>query len=190
MCSEFYAPATLPSGKDNTASIEKEGWCSWIRASWYNSYRKIQQDATVYHNFIIPYLNEAQHVLGDTPPIIRSLKLHKRTLPDSVQQPLVRQPSTYAKPEAACAVLGSWWWAACRPNHVELKFKIWNNKIVIHCCILLHFSVRSVLWWPDLRTPSQSHSLTSTHWARTATRTAGQQERHTDNFSALPFLES
>jgi len=43
-----------------------------------NSYRKIQQDATVYQNFIIPYLNEAQHVSGDTPPIIRSLKLHKQ----------------------------------------------------------------------------------------------------------------
>jgi hypothetical protein len=26
--------------------------------------------------FIIPYLSEAQHVSGDTPPIIRSLKLH------------------------------------------------------------------------------------------------------------------
>jgi hypothetical protein len=25
---------------------------------------------------VIPYLYEAQHVLGDTPPIIRSLKLH------------------------------------------------------------------------------------------------------------------
>jgi hypothetical protein len=69
-------------------------------------------------------LNEAQHVSGDTPPIIRSLKLHKQPLvlltwkvvgravvgrcqvvymlPDNI-----RQPSTYAKPEAACAVLGS-----------------------------------------------------------------------------------
>jgi hypothetical protein len=37
---------------------------------------KIQQDATACQNFIIPYLNEAQHVSGDTPPIIRSLKLH------------------------------------------------------------------------------------------------------------------
>ena len=27
-------------------------------------------------NFIIPYLYEAQHVSGDTPPIIRSQKLH------------------------------------------------------------------------------------------------------------------
>ena len=41
---------------------------------------KIQQDATIYQNFIIPYLCEAQHVLGDTPPIIRSLKLHWQPL--------------------------------------------------------------------------------------------------------------
>jgi hypothetical protein len=34
----------------------------------------------MYQNFIIPYLYEAQHVLGDTPPIIRSLKLHKQLL--------------------------------------------------------------------------------------------------------------
>jgi hypothetical protein len=42
--------------------------------------KKIQQDTTVYQNFIIPYLNEAQHVSGDTPPIIRSLELHKQPL--------------------------------------------------------------------------------------------------------------
>jgi hypothetical protein len=41
---------------------------------------KIQQDATVYQNFIIPYLYEAQHVLGYTPPIIRSLKVHWQPL--------------------------------------------------------------------------------------------------------------
>jgi hypothetical protein len=42
--------------------------------------KKIQQDATMYQNFIIPYLYEAQHVLGDTPHIIRSLKLHWQPL--------------------------------------------------------------------------------------------------------------
>jgi len=42
--------------------------------------KKIQQDATVYEHFIIPYLNEAQHVSGDTPPIIRRLKLHWQPL--------------------------------------------------------------------------------------------------------------
>jgi len=41
---------------------------------------KIQQDATMYQNFIIPYLYEAQRVSGDTPPIIRSLKLHWQPL--------------------------------------------------------------------------------------------------------------
>jgi hypothetical protein len=77
----------------------------------------------VYQNFIIPYLYETQHVSGDTLPIIRSLKLHwqplvfqkwkvvgrvvggrcqAHTVPDNVQQ-----PSTYEKPEAASAVLGS-----------------------------------------------------------------------------------
>jgi len=30
--------------------------------------------------FIIPYLYEAQHVLGDTPPIVRNLKLHRQPL--------------------------------------------------------------------------------------------------------------
>ena len=57
---------------------------------------KIQQDATVYQNFIIPYLYE----------------------------PHVQQPSTYEKPETASAVLGSWWWAVCRPKHVELHINI------------------------------------------------------------------
>ena len=49
-----------------------------IRGSMHHSaiHKKIQQDATVYQIFIRPYLYEAQHVSGDTPPIIRSLKLH------------------------------------------------------------------------------------------------------------------
>jgi len=34
----------------------------------------------MYQNFIIAYLYEAQHVLGNTPPIIRSLKLHRQPL--------------------------------------------------------------------------------------------------------------
>ena len=34
----------------------------------------------MYQNFIIPYLYEAQHVSGDTPSIIRSLKLHWQPL--------------------------------------------------------------------------------------------------------------
>jgi len=114
--------------------------------------------------FIIPYLYEAQHVSGDTPPIIRRLKLHwqplvfhtwkvvgrvvggrcqahcawqrppstrpttfhvwktsvRHTVPDNVHHLHVQQPSMYEKPEAASAILASWWWAVCRPKHVEL----------------------------------------------------------------------
>ena len=77
----------------------------------------------MYQTFIILYLYKAQHVSGDTPPIIRSLKLHwqplvfhtwkivvggrceaQDTVPDNVHQ---QQPSTYEIPEAASAVLGS-----------------------------------------------------------------------------------
>jgi len=82
----------------------------------------------MYQNFIIPYLHETQHVSGDTPPIIRSLKLHwqllvfhtwkvvgrvvggrcqAQTVPDNVYQRHIQQPSTYEKPEAASAVLRS-----------------------------------------------------------------------------------
>jgi hypothetical protein len=72
---------------------------------------KIQQCIKI---FIIPYLYEAQHVSGDTRLIIRSLKLHWTlsgtvfsTLPDNFHQLQIQQPSTYEKPEAASAVLGS-----------------------------------------------------------------------------------
>jgi len=82
--------------------------------------KKIQQDAAMYQNFIIQYLYEAQHVSGDTPPIIRSQKLHWQPLGHTwkvvghvvggcCQAVLdnVQQPSTYEQPEAASAVLGS-----------------------------------------------------------------------------------
>jgi hypothetical protein len=42
--------------------------------------KKFQQDTTMYQNFIIPHLYEAQHVSGDTPPIVRSLNLHWQPL--------------------------------------------------------------------------------------------------------------
>jgi len=62
--------------KDNSVEFD-------VRGSVHHSSihkEKIQQDATMYQNFIIPYLYEAQHVSGDTPLIIRSLKLHWQPL--------------------------------------------------------------------------------------------------------------
>jgi hypothetical protein len=63
--------------------------------------KKIQQDATMCQNFYYSYLYGAQHVLGDTPPIIRSLCLITSTNYTSNNCPRV------TKPEAASAVLGS-----------------------------------------------------------------------------------
>jgi hypothetical protein len=81
----------------------------------------------MYQNFI-SYLYEAQHVSDDTPPIIRSLKLHwqplvfymdkvvgcvvgglcqAHTVSENVHQLHAHQPSTYEKPDAVSAVLGS-----------------------------------------------------------------------------------
>jgi hypothetical protein len=74
----------------------------------------------MYQNFIIPYLYEAQHVSGDTLPIIRSLKLHW-------------QPLVFHTWKVVGRVVGG----RCQAH--------WNNKILIPCCILLNFSVLIVL---------------------------------------------
>jgi hypothetical protein len=91
-----------------------------------DSLRKIQQDAIMYQNFIILYLYEAQHDSGDTPPIIRNLKPH--------WQPLVFH---------TWCVVGHVVGGHCQAQY---------NKILIHCCILMDFSLWIVLWCMDPRT--------------------------------------
>ena len=110
----------------------------------------------MYQNCIVPYLYGAQHVSGDTPPIIRSLKLHWQPLVFSYMEGcwtcswwrlsgtvLCLTTSTnytsnnfprMKKPEAASAVLGSWWWAVCRPKHVELYINTeqYNFDTLLH----------------------------------------------------------
>jgi hypothetical protein len=94
----------------------------WCQTHTKHSRRKIQQDATMYQSLLFRIYMKL-NVSGDTPPIIRSLKLHwqppvfytwkvvgrvvgghcqAQYVPDNVHQ-----PSTYKKPEAASAVLGS-----------------------------------------------------------------------------------
>ena len=73
----------------------------------------------------------------------------RHSVPDNVHQLHVQHPSTYEKPEAASAFLGSWWWAACRPKHFELHIDNGIIKIFIHCCILLDFSLwksNEIMW--------------------------------------------
>jgi hypothetical protein len=47
-----------------------------VRGSVHHFIQKNPTRCKSVSKFIIPYLYEAQHVSGDTPPIIRSLKLH------------------------------------------------------------------------------------------------------------------
>jgi hypothetical protein len=111
--------------------------------------------------FIVLYLYEAQHVSGDTPPIIRSLKLHW-------------QPLVFHMWKVVGRVVGGWCQAQCAWHHPPTTrpttFYIWKTrgcqcsfrllmiggvspetcwasykygiiKIWIHCCILLDFSL-------------------------------------------------
>jgi len=72
-------------------------WFSCIRASQYNSYsenpNKMQQCIKI---LLFLILNEGQHVSGDTPPIIRSLKLHKQPLVLHAWKVVGRCQVTYA----------------------------------------------------------------------------------------------
>jgi hypothetical protein len=69
----------------------------------------------MYQSFIIPYLYETQHVSDDTPPIIRSLKLHWQPVAFHTWKVIGRvvggrcqaHCAMYEKPEAASAVLAS-----------------------------------------------------------------------------------
>jgi len=119
-------------------------WCSWIRASYYNSYRNSQRDVTVYQNFLLFYVyiklkmfrvthrpsSGAQNCTSSLWFWIRERLLDvvvagRRQLSlTAASNHNVQQPFTYAKPEAASAVLSSWWWGLCRPKHVELYINI------------------------------------------------------------------
>jgi hypothetical protein len=92
----------------------------------------------MYHHFIIPYLHEAQHVSDDTPPIIRSPKLH------SAWQRLPATPPTtfhvWKSRGCQCSfrllmmggVLSETCWASCKYGII----KCWY--IVTSCWIFLY----------------------------------------------------
>jgi len=114
----------------------------WLRLhAPYNSYRNSQQDATVYQNLLFHvYMklnmfrathrpsSRAQNYTSSLWFCVRGGLLdvevagHGQLTTSSKLN--VHQPSTYAKPEAASAVLSSWWWAMCRPKHVELHINM------------------------------------------------------------------
>ena len=102
-------------------------------------------------------LNEGQHVSGNTPPIIRSLKLHKQPLVSHTwnvvgravfvyatwQRPTAARPTTIhvCKTRSCLCSFRLLMMGGVSPETRWASFKIRNNKILIHCCILLDFSL-------------------------------------------------
>ena len=107
-------------------------------------------------------LNEAQHVSGDTPPIIRSVKLHKQPLVlhtwkvvgraivgrcqvayATWQCPTTARPTTFhvCKTRGCLCSFRLLMMGGVSPKTCWASFKIRNNKILIYCCILLDFSL-------------------------------------------------
>jgi len=73
----------------------------------------------MYQNFIIPYLHEAQHVSGDTPPIIRSLKVHWKPLVFRMWKVVGRVIG------GRCQVHCTW---KCPPTTRPTTFHVWKTR--------------------------------------------------------------
>ena len=76
----------------------------------------------------------------------------------NVQQQHVQQPSTYAKPESASAVLGSWWLGGVPPETrwASYKYEIKNFDTLLHH---VGFSLWIILRCTDPRTSGTSQVL-------------------------------
>ena len=97
--------------------------------------------------FIIPYLYEAQHVSGDTPPIIRSLKLHWQPLVfhtwKVVGRVVGRRCQAHTVPvwktRGCLCSFRLLMMGGVSPGTCWASYKYGIIKILIHCCILLDF---------------------------------------------------
>jgi len=130
--------------------------------------KKIQQDATIYKNFILPYLNEAQHVLGNTSPIIRSLKLHWQPLvfhmwgvvwcadggrSHSISSTIAAGSSiSLTVPDTVCTVLCSWWWAEEPPKTCTAIYRNEEIEKMLHLvgCTLEIYLRCTDIWTSNL----------------------------------------
>jgi len=122
---------------------------------------------------LFPYLYEAYHVSGDTPPIIRSLKLHWQPLvfytskvggrvagghcqaQCAWQRPTATRPTNFDvwKTRGCQCSFRLLMMGGVSPETCWASYKYGNNKIFIHCCILLDFSLRikkylNAVFWP------------------------------------------
>ena len=120
---------------------------------------KVQQDATVYQNVIIPYFKWSSTCFGRHAAHHQEPKTAQAasgfayvegcrtcscwTLSGSVQRPTTARPATFH----VCKIRGCLCgfrllvMGGLSPETCWASFKIGNNKILIHFCILLDFSL-------------------------------------------------
>ena len=109
-------------------------------------------------NFIIPYLYEAQHVSGDTPPIIRSLKLHWQPLVFHVWKAVGRvDGGRQSPPTTRPTAIHVWKTRGCQcsfrllmmggvsPETCWASYNYGIIKILIYCCIFFIF-LYAICW--------------------------------------------
>jgi hypothetical protein len=109
----------------------------------YNSYSENPNNVEQYIKIVLSLiLNEAQHVSGDTPLIIRSLQ--DCTLSYATwQRPTTARPTTFqvCKTKGCLCSFRLLMMDGVSPETCWASFKIRNNKILTHFCILLGFSL-------------------------------------------------
>jgi len=75
------------------------------------------------------------------------------------QRPTTARPTTFhaCKTRGCLCSFRLLMMGGVSPETCWASFKIRNNKVLIHCCILLGFSLRIVLWCTDQRTWRINH---------------------------------
>jgi hypothetical protein len=107
----------------------------------------------MYQHFIIPYLYKVQHVSGETPPIIRTLKLHWQPLVFYTWKVFGRVCGGHSPPNTHPTTFHVWKTRGCQcsfrllmmggvsPETCWASYKYWMIKfqyIVASCWIFLH----------------------------------------------------
>jgi len=95
----------------------------------------------MYKNFIIPYLYEAQHVSGDTLPIIRSLKLHWQPLVFHMWKVVGRVVGGHCQAHCALLRLVGFFFMNCTMMHGS------TNITFINVDLLMLYNIIILQWF-------------------------------------------
>jgi hypothetical protein len=129
--------------------------------------KKMQQYIKIYYSiFILSSTCFGWHTAHHQEPKtaleasgLHTWKVVGRVVAGRCQRPATTRPTTFhiCKPDAASAVLGSWWWTVCRPKHVELQINMkWNFYTLLP---LVGLFIWIILLCTDPRTSNTSYEV-------------------------------